>query len=377
MPVGAATGCRRHGVLKQQGPPVRSAAAGSQGTPRFHSLESALLAFAEIPLHDARVSDAVLIAGIDEAGYGPILGPLVVTATVFEVPIRFADASLWDLLSKSVTDEPVARDGRVAILDSKKLYKPKEGLARLERSVLAAVCARHGLPARLSRLLGLVCPDILSKLAEYPWYRGVDPALPLRADSGSIRIAAGQLKRDLAARSIRLAGVWSEVLPEGHYNRLVGGTRNKAVVLLGLTLRLIQRIGDAHRGGVIRFFVDKQGARDRYGAVLMRSFSQGRLRVIHEDNERSEYELIGPRSEWRISFHESGEARHLPVALASCVSKYVRELFMSCFNEFWSGHVPGLAGTAGYYQDGLRFLKDIAPRMEEMGIDQARLVRAR
>jgi ribonuclease HIII len=148
-------------------------------------------------------------------------------------------------------------------------------------------------------------------------------------------------------------------------------------VLLGLTLRLIQRISEAYPESPIHFYIDKQGARDHYANPLLRAFEGRHLRVIHEDSETSAYELTRDASSWRVSFHQSGESKHLPVALASCMSKYLREVLMGCFNEYWAGQIPELKPTAGYYQDGLRFLNDIGERAKALGIDRERLVRSR
>ena len=41
------------------------------------------------------------------------------------------------------------------------------------------------------------------------------------------------------------------------------------------------------------------------------------------------------------------------VALASIVSKTVRELWMDVFNEYWRGRIPGLRPTAGYPSDAV------------------------
>lgn len=317
------------------------------------------------------------MAGIDEAGYGPILGPLVVSAAAFEVPSESADSCLWARLKESVSPTPSCRKARVPILDSKKLYSRKHGLGRLERSVLAAVSAWRGLPPSLHGLLRLLCPELLSRLPEYPWYHDADLALPREADRAAVGLAAALLARDLERHSIKPRGLWCEVLPEGHYNRLVGTTNNKAVVLSGLTLRLIQRIADAYPGPQIRFCVDKQGARDAYGPMLLRAFEDRRLKVVEEGPEYSEYELVRGPAVWRISFAQSGESRHLLVALASMVSKYVRELLMECFNAYWTRHVPKLEPTAGYYEDGLRFLKDVQPHLRRLGIDKGWLVRER
>lgn len=325
----------------------------------------------------SRVARTTIIAGIDEAGYGPILGPLVVSAAAFEVPADQADACLWRQLARSVSPKAAARPPKIAIVDSKKLFARKEGLGRLERSVLAVVSAWRGSPPSMRRLLTLLSPQVSAKLDEYDWYRGADPGLPLAADAGAVRILGSLLRADLAARLIRPAGLWSEVLLEGHYNRLVKGTQNKAVVLSGLTLRLVQRIADALPGRPIRFFVDKQGAREHYGRILLTAFEGRRLRIIEERPDHSAYELADDASSWRLSFRQAGESHSLPTALASMISKYVRELLMSCFNAYWLQHVPNLRPTAGYYEDGMRFLKDVRPYLGRLGVRAEDLVRQR
>ena len=66
-----------------------------------------------------------------------------------------------------------------------------------------------------------------------------------------------------------------------------------------------------------------------------------------------------------------------PTALASMTAKYVRELHMRLFNEWWQIHNPGLRPTAGYYQDARRFLGDTETLRRQLGIDDRLLVRQR
>ena len=58
-------------------------------------------------------------------------------------------------------------------------------------------------------------------------------------------------------------------------------------------------------------------------------------------------------------------------------SKYLRELAMRAFNEFWCGRVPELAPTAGYPQDAKRFMSAIQTAKTELGIDDGLLWRDR
>lgn len=318
-----------------------------------------------------------ILVGIDEAGYGPVLGPLIVSATAWCVPDDAAEQCLWERLRESVCRRPVRRDRRLPILDSKKLFHRKTGLAGLERSALTVLRLAGTEPASFRDLLGRVCPDTLGQLDLYPWYRDFDLDLPVSLEPGTLGTQANALRLDCVRQQVTFAGAFSEALPEGHFNRLVSNTRNKSVVLLGLVLRVLSRAMAAGGDQPVRVFVDRQGGRARYAAHLLTAFDGYDLQILEESPERSAYALRRKGGEVRVEFVVSGEDHHLPVALASIVSKYLRELFMIGLNRYWAGRVPGLSPTAGYYTDGHRFLKDIAPALREAGVDRSLLVRMR
>ena len=100
-----------------------------------------------------------IVVGIDEAGYGPLLGPLVVSAAVFQMPDQLVGKNLWDMLAGSVTAKASRRRTSLAIADSKKLYRRREDLVYLERVVLAVLYASTGkTPRNLGELLKIVAP---------------------------------------------------------------------------------------------------------------------------------------------------------------------------------------------------------------------------
>ncbi|HEX3449139.1 MAG TPA: hypothetical protein VHS97_12850, partial [Isosphaeraceae bacterium] len=65
------------------------------------------------------------------------------------------------------------------------------------------------------------------------------------------------------------------------------------------------------------------------------------------------------------------------VALASIVSKTVRELWMDVFNAYWRRQIPELRPTAGYPNDSLRFRREIENLAAAQGHDPARWWRIR
>ena len=44
----------------------------------------------------------VVLVGIDEAGFGPLLGPLVVSSSTFSLPHNLLTTDLWQILRNSV-----------------------------------------------------------------------------------------------------------------------------------------------------------------------------------------------------------------------------------------------------------------------------------
>ncbi len=326
------------------------------------------------------------VVGIDEAGYGPLLGPLVVSAVAFDVPVSIlralpdpaAGPDFWTLLRGSIARKPGRREPRLAVADSKKLHgRSAEGsdVTLLERAALTFLGVAGEPPGDLRSLLGRVCPEVACQLGQYAWYADANAALPTAVEPAGLATQRNALATDLRQAGVRFRGAWSEILPEGHFNRLVGATHNKAVVLFGLTIRLIQRIADELGPRPLGIWVDRQGGRTGYRRPLMTAFDDAQFEVIEESPERSGYRLVRRRATWVIRFVQKGEDHHLPIALASIFSKYLRELLMGCFNRYWCAQVPGLRPTAGYYQDGQRFLADIQAAVHRLGIDRQFLVR--
>jgi hypothetical protein len=321
-----------------------------------------------------------IVAGIDEAGFGPVLGPLVVSTAAFELPDGQVGDSLWDLLAPAVTRTVSKRRPGIAIGDSKELYgglRGEAGVAHLERGVLAMLRSAGHQPQTLKELLAIVCPEAAEVIRQYPWYNHQDLALPHADSAAGLGLLSNSLAVAMEKAGAKLRLLKCRVLFEGEYNRIVSATRNKATTLLDTTCGLLAELWDRFAGSGLHIHADHQGGRVNYLFALQRTFESGQFKVLEQTSDLSAYRMVeGPRGA-EIRFAVRAEKAHLPVALASMVSKLLRELLMVVYNRFWAQQVPGLAPTAGYYTDGRRFYGEILPAMQRLGVGEERLYRQR
>jgi hypothetical protein len=321
-----------------------------------------------------------LLVGIDEAGYGPLLGPLVVSASAFSLPDHHLNADLWALLSTAVGRDKRRLAGRLLITDSKKAYHRSAGPAVLQRTVLAMLAVMDGsptLPQNGLQLIERLSPETPPRLRQYPWYADLDRH-PLFGDPEDISLAAKVLRRALAAHDMRYMGTWCRVLDVASFNHRVEVVRNKASVLFTEVCTLIQQAFDALPAGeTLQVIADRQGGRVNYRKVLACMFPRLELRILKEHPLGSSYELTGTGRSMRLHFAVKADFRFLPVALASMTGKALREVLVEAINRYFLRHCDGVAATAGYWQDGQRFIRELEAHPGRVPYDPEQLIRKR
>lgn len=312
------------------------------------------------------------VIGIDEAGYGPNLGPLVQSAVAVRLPED--DPGGWRTLKPAVRRCGEKGDAwRLLVDDSKKVYT-RGGLEALELAVLVTV------PLLLESfgplVAGLTLPWVAEELAGEAWY---DPAAAVPAVNDldkvwAVRKATGAA---LAATGAELGPFLAAVTPAPRFNRTCDECGSKATVLSRGFVELL--------GGVFRDLptddepmvvtCDKQGGRNFYAGMVQEAFPEGWVVAEVESPAESRYTVkLLPRPV-TVTFRPRADGDSVPVALASMLCKYLREACMLQFNRYWAAYVPGIKPTAGYPVDAKRFIEEVRPAMQKLGVAEDRVWR--
>jgi hypothetical protein len=180
----------------------------------------------------------------------------------------------------------------------------------------------------------------------------------------------------LAQAGVRLIGLQSVAIFPREFNDAVDRNDSKGAALSHWTLQLVARMIEPLGNAPISILCDKHGGRDRYLPLLMNCFPDRFIEIVSEGRSQSVYRFGPSQRRVEIAFQAKGES-HLPTALASMASKYLRELAMHAFNDFWRQHVADLRPTAGYPEDAKRFKADIAAAQHSLGISDRILWRSK
>ncbi len=311
------------------------------------------------------------VIGLDEAGYGPNLGPLVQAAVATRWPTP--NTCGWKMLDGYLRRES-GKDERLMVADSKQVHVGPHGFSRLERGVLAILGSAPTAPMETldDWLTPRIHPQALADLSAERWYVGTQsmPAVPW-SDwvSWRTRLAAA-----LAQLGTPPPHCWLHVTCPGRFNQILAQHGSKAEVLrLGILelLATMQSVLAKHDDDDWHLVIDKQGGRTYYASLLAMAFPQGWVRTVRETPQMSEYAIDGLDRAITICFTARAESNCWSVAVASMASKYVRELCMRQFNQYWCRHLPHLKPTAGYPVDAVRYFAAIAPLLPRLGLHES------
>jgi len=321
----------------------------------------------------------MLHVGVDEAGYGPLLGPLVVAAAAFRLTDGPApgEANLLKRLRGLVVRNPrdaaacAARRLPVPVADSKVIHR-RFGLAGLARGVgLFASAMDEPPPATLQDLLVRFSDRDPDAFDAEPWYERLDLAEVPRYPW------TGPLEERFRSRYVQALDLRVWPLGAADFNREVERCRNKAAVLGLAAGTCLLSLLDRYPGEDAEIVFDRHGARLDYAGYLADLFPFALIRERPAPDGAARYEVELPGRRLHVLFATRADGSSLAVSWASMAAKLTRELFMERLNAWFAARAESLKPTAGYTVDGRRWLDDVEDLLTREGIDRDRLVRSR
>jgi hypothetical protein len=349
----------------------------------------------------------VLLIGIDEAGYGPRIGPLCHGYSA----IRCRDdhptpPDLWKLLHPSVMRVP-GFAGSTIVDDSKKVHGSPGGKELLARGIRAFLSCAPGAPETSSECLNELYVRILPeqdriRLEEDEWctvLAQVEQAEPLpeaSPEEPSSEPSLGKPKRvsksvaalgpapekippvheALSQNGITVMAVGARGMSAKHYNTVLRSGKNKADVNWSVIAdQFLKLVTLAQPGEPIHAVIDRQGGRKFYAAKVGDLFPGAMPWTESETPTTSVYRIDADGRTVRVAFMVDADGQTLPVALGSMAAKLARELCMKRLNDYFRRHEPQLKPTAGYYGDASRFLRETRGLRKKLKIPNAALIR--
>ena len=320
----------------------------------------------------------MLHVGIDEAGYGPNLGPLVMAAVIVESEDG-RPPDVWGDLPNAVGRANSGAD-RFWVDDSKAIYSGGKGRERLEATALAVVETAVGkATSRLSEWLAATGAGSLADVELGPWLApGEDPPVPL--PGAAAMLARYRASRPLDGAPWRIVAARAEVVGPSRFNEGIIRGESKAAPHFDAFARLVRPIWEGLADGESASVRgDKHGGRHFYLGPLSSAFADVWIERGEEGPALSRYVLSDPRRSRRLelSLLPRADSEDGLVALASILAKALREAWMAAFNAYWSARIEGLRPTAGYPGDAARFRAAIEPLCAERGLEPSRWWRER
>jgi ribonuclease HII len=305
-------------------------------TVRGNKTFTSVFVYRNAPKRHFSTGDKKAVIGVDEAGLGPMLGPLSVVQVAVSTnnPDGLAAAFL---------------EASTSVNESKKVHISGD-MAPVETVALGGITLLNGgkgTPANAAQLFEMMGETAADRQA-FPWMAGAEQVkLPLTIPE----VPKWNIK---GVDPIGFSGV---IVHPPTLNSAKRNGINKANLELDYIGKLISTLPKGYKEFQVN--IDRLGGRKYYAEHLQQFWPEATVSILEESPKTSSYTCHSNDRQIFVRFMVTGEDTSPLIALASCMAKYTREVHMHLFNQYWCGKFPTLKPTDGYYRDGKRWVYSI------------------
>ena len=271
--------------------------------------------------------EATEVIGIDENGYGPILGPLVVTALKMDVR-----GDPWENLKLKNIKTPIK--------DSKEIFKhTKRAYKRGETFALAILNRLNIEPTSFYQYVEQLTRESITE-----FFKNCEPLLNLMPDFSLPVWSTREKIKNLElfeSPYLEIKDVKQKVLMPYEFNLKLESLKSKALLDFTLFINLMKELASQKSMGIFGKISGKIYYRKWFNFLGFKD-----IEVIVERSTRSRYRL----NSWELSFFVDADSSFINVAMASILGKYTRELFLYSLS-LGPGFNSTLPIASGYRHD--------------------------
>lgn len=296
------------------------------------------------------------IVGIDENGYGPVLGPLVVTGVLLK-----SKREPFDLKIERFRFP-------IKIKDSKKIFTRTKSSYFAGEIIAHSIFEAAGLKVRsfyelINALTDNGIKEVLrASVSDSKIYR--DFSLPVW-----VKEVRQSFKETLENLNIELFSIHCEVVLPYKFNQLLKEHDNKTSMDFFLFFKILDKLTSGGETALL----GKIGS-TKYYASFFEKVGIILNETINETRGISSYQIKLNNKKMEIHFIMDGDEVYLPITFASIVGKYVRELFMLALNKFL-GHNEIFPWASGYRHDHKTWILIEEWRKKMPDMEKAYLIR--
>lgn len=306
--------------------------------------------------------------GIDEVGYGPILGPLVIGFIPIVSSLKADDFN-------NQINEFLSKNDLITVQDSKLFFRGSNKHFKLELEILGFLSLFYNPFTYYREFLSFFLRNKI--MWEKAIWLNPNLKIPFFTKEGSASIILdkrGIYKKCFFTTTTKIRKPWLFQIEPYLFNRMLESYDTKSELITYSVCGWVRRFVEMYSPDYnLTFYIGRHGGRKFYQRHLYRFFEK--VQIIEEKNAYSHYRVQLDELEANLIFITNAEKKFPIVALSSMVAKYFRELSMHCFNLFWQKYKIALKPTSGYIPDALGFLESIKDIVQKLNINITEIVR--